>query len=43
MRQFGILLILGLLLAFIAFQARTGILRRKNIGEPMNIYMRQVL
>ncbi|MEY4924930.1 MAG: peptidylprolyl isomerase [Lacunisphaera sp.] len=43
MRKFGILLILGLLLAFIAFQARTGILRRKNIGEPMNIYMRQVL
>ncbi len=43
MRQYGILLILGLILAFIAFQARTGILRRKNPGEPTNIYMRQVM
>jgi FKBP-type peptidyl-prolyl cis-trans isomerase len=43
MRQFGILLILGVLLAFIAFQARTGIFRRKNPGEPANKYMRQIM
>ena len=43
MRQFGILLILGLVLAFIAFQARTGIFRLKNSGEPANKYMRQIM
>lgn len=43
MRSFGILLILGLVLAFIAFQARTGIFRRANPGEPANKYMRQIL
>jgi FKBP-type peptidyl-prolyl cis-trans isomerase len=43
MRQYGILLLLGLVLAFIAFQARTGIFRRKNPGEPANKYMRQVM
>ena len=43
MRQFGILLILGLVLAFIAWQARTGIFRRKNPGEPANKYMRQIM
>lgn len=43
MRAFGILLILGLVLAFIAFQARTGIFRRANPGEPANKYMRQIL
>ena len=43
MRQFGILLILGLVLAFIAFQARTGIFRLKKSGEPANKYMRQVM
>jgi len=43
MRQYGILLILGLVLAFIAIQARTGIFRRKNPGEPANKYMRQVM
>ena len=43
MRRYGILLILGLVLAFIAFQARTGIFRRKNPGEPANKYMRQVM
>lgn len=43
MRQFGILLILGLVLAFIAFQARTGIFRRADPGEPANKYMRQVM
>jgi FKBP-type peptidyl-prolyl cis-trans isomerase len=43
MRQYGILLILGLVLAFIAFQARTGIFRRKHPGEPANKYMRQMM
>jgi FKBP-type peptidyl-prolyl cis-trans isomerase len=43
MRQYGILLILGLVLAFIAFQARTGIFRRKFPGEPANKYMRQIM
>jgi len=43
MRQYGIVIILGLLLAFIAFQARTGLLRRKNPGEPANKYMRQMM
>ena len=43
MRQYGILLILGLILAFIAIQARTGIFRRNNPGEPTSIYMRQVM
>ena len=43
MRQYGILLILGLILAFIAIQARTGIFRRKNPGEPTNIYTRQMM
>lgn len=43
MRTYGILLILGLLLAFIAFQARTGIFRLKNSGEPANKYMRQIM
>ncbi|MBL9216593.1 MAG: FKBP-type peptidyl-prolyl cis-trans isomerase [Opitutaceae bacterium] len=43
MRQYGILLFLGLLLAFIAFQARTGILRSSKQGEPANKYMRQMM
>ena len=43
MRQSVILLILGLVLAFIAFQARTGIFRRANPGEPANKYMRQIM
>jgi FKBP-type peptidyl-prolyl cis-trans isomerase len=43
MRPYGILLILGLVLAFIAFQARTGIFRRSNPGEPANKYMRQMM
>jgi FKBP-type peptidyl-prolyl cis-trans isomerase len=38
-----ILLIAGLLLAFIAWQARTGIFRRAHPGEPANKYMRQVM
>jgi len=43
MRTYGILLILGLLLAFIAFQARTGIFRAKRPEEPANKYMRQIM
>ncbi len=43
MRRYGILLILGLFLAFIAFQARTGIFRLKHSGEPANKYMRQMM
>ncbi len=43
MRTYGILLILGLILAFIAFQARTGILRRANPGEPANKYTRAAM
>jgi FKBP-type peptidyl-prolyl cis-trans isomerase len=43
MRRYGILLILGLFLAFIAFQARTGIFRLKHPGEPANKYMRQMM
>jgi FKBP-type peptidyl-prolyl cis-trans isomerase len=43
MRTYGILLVLGLLLAFIAFQARTGILRAKRQEEPANKYMRQIM
>jgi FKBP-type peptidyl-prolyl cis-trans isomerase len=38
-----VLFIAGLLLAFIAWQARTGIFRRANPGEPANKYMRQVM
>jgi FKBP-type peptidyl-prolyl cis-trans isomerase len=41
MRSYGILLVLGLLFAFIAFQARTGIFRRAHPGEPANEYVRQ--
>ena len=43
MRQYGILLILGLVLIFIAFQARTGIFRRANPGEPANKYTRAMM
>lgn len=43
MRQYGILLVLGLVLAAIAFQARTGIFRRKNPGDPANKYVRQMM
>jgi FKBP-type peptidyl-prolyl cis-trans isomerase len=44
MRQFGIVLLLGLVLAFIAFQARTGILRRHSAtDQPANKYMRQMM
>ncbi len=43
MRQFTYVLLLGFVLAFIAFQARTGIFRRKNPGEPANKYMRQMM
>jgi FKBP-type peptidyl-prolyl cis-trans isomerase len=43
MRQFGILLILGLVLAFIAWQARTGVFRRANPGEPASKHMRAAM
>jgi len=44
MRPFAILLILGLVLAFIAFQARTGIFRRHSASDqPANKYMRQMM
>ena len=42
-RTYGPLLICFLFLAFIAWQARTGIFRRAHPGEPANKYMRQVL
>ncbi len=40
MRKFGIIFILGGVLLFIAFQARSGIFRLKNPGEPANKYTR---
>ena len=43
MRTYGSLLVLGLILAFIAFQARTGIFRRANPGEPANKYTREMM
>ena len=42
-RRFGFLFVLGAFLVFIAWQARTGIFRRANSGEPANKYMRQVM
>jgi FKBP-type peptidyl-prolyl cis-trans isomerase len=41
MRKYGIIFILGGILAFLAFQARTGIFRLKNPGEPANKWVRQ--
>ena len=44
MRQYGIVLILGLFLAFIAWQARTGIFRHDSPNDlPANKYMRQMM
>lgn len=44
MRPYAILLLLGLVLAFIAFQARTGIFRRHSASDqPANKYMRQMM
>lgn len=43
MRTYGILVILGALLGFIAFQARTGLFRRAHPGEPANKYTRQLM
>jgi FKBP-type peptidyl-prolyl cis-trans isomerase len=40
MRKYGILLLFGGILVFIAVQARTGFLRLKNPGEPANKYVR---
>ena len=42
-RRYGFLFVLGAFLVFIAWQARTGIFRRANPGEPANKYMRQVM
>jgi FKBP-type peptidyl-prolyl cis-trans isomerase len=42
-RTYGPLLIAAVFLAFVAWQARTGIFRRAHPGEPANKYMRQVL
>ncbi len=43
-RSYGILVILGLFLAFIAWQARTGIFRRHSAtDQPANKYMRQMM
>jgi hypothetical protein len=42
MRPPVILVVLGLLLAFIAWQARTGIFRRADPGEPANKYVREM-
>lgn len=41
MRKYGILLVLGGLLAFIAFQARTGVLQRADPGAPANKWTRE--
>ncbi|MBA4136152.1 MAG: peptidylprolyl isomerase [Opitutus sp.] len=41
MRKFGILIILAGVLIFIAIQARTGIFRRANPGEPANKWVRE--
>jgi FKBP-type peptidyl-prolyl cis-trans isomerase len=44
MRTFGILALFGLFLAFVAWQARTGIFRRhSDTDQPANKYMRQVM
>ncbi|WP_415908992.1 FKBP-type peptidyl-prolyl cis-trans isomerase [Oleiharenicola sp. Vm1] len=42
MRKFGFLFILAGVLAFIAFQARTGIFRRAHPGKPANKYVREM-
>lgn len=42
-RRYGFLFVLGFVLAFIAWQARTGIFRRAHPGEPANKYMRQIM
>jgi FKBP-type peptidyl-prolyl cis-trans isomerase len=44
MRTYGILLILGVFLALIAWQARTGIFRRhSDTDQPANKYTRQMM
>ena len=42
MRKYGFILFLGLVLAFIAWQARTGVFRRADPGQPANKYVRQM-
>jgi FKBP-type peptidyl-prolyl cis-trans isomerase len=41
MRKYGFLFVLGGILAFIAFQARTGILQRADPGMPANKWTRE--
>jgi FKBP-type peptidyl-prolyl cis-trans isomerase len=41
MRKYGVLFILGGIFAFIAFQARTGILQRDDPGMPANKWTRE--
>jgi FKBP-type peptidyl-prolyl cis-trans isomerase len=44
LRPYGIVFILGFFLAFIAWQARTGIFRRHSAtDQPANKYMRQMM
>lgn len=44
MRNYGILIIFGLFLVFIAWQARTGIFRRhSDTDQPANKYTRQMM
>jgi FKBP-type peptidyl-prolyl cis-trans isomerase len=44
MRSYGILLIFGLFLVFIAWQARTGVFRRhSDSDQPANKYTRQMM
>lgn len=40
MRKYGFLFLLAGVLVFIAFQARTGLFRLENPGEPANKYVR---
>lgn len=43
MRSFFILVLLGVILVSIGLVARSGLFRRKNPGEPANIYARDAL
>jgi FKBP-type peptidyl-prolyl cis-trans isomerase len=43
MRQLGILLLCGSFLAFVAWQARTGVFRRANPSEPASKHMRAAM
>jgi FKBP-type peptidyl-prolyl cis-trans isomerase len=43
MRSFFVLLLLGVILLTLALVVRSGLLARKNPGEPMSKYMRQAM